>query len=502
VKAGEPYFYQLKERPAVAFRKAPPTPPEPLKPEKSGIYGGNLWRRIIKDPDPAAPTPARGGGFGVRDALTLSQGYKCTHSFVLEVSEGGGRLTLRQPASEFETLKAQKQEEPPEWGGGDLVKALHGLYDGAGGDDGPRRGRISEWSDPSRRNFRKFMGGLQLGALDGGMMVGITYPDEFPDPESHEVYKGHLRTFEARFLRRYPNGSFVWKLEFQERGAAHFHCVFFGLGAGDAALAAWRDWSKKAWWEVVGSGCRHHRVRGVSSDWIKTRGGAVGYLTKYLAKEDQTRPGDFTGRYWGAKGRKNLPIAPVRKSEKPDREALLIRRVMRKRIESDVKARRKAQLLKKLGLWAEWGASVMDMEAWNQKPGCDRFMPSVTPQWTGPSRLSLPNPAADEGFGAPRLPFHMPPRFRTKNNLSVTLFCDASAVAASLEKWAADLVRNPYRPDDRTGRKRVQPIPKQGRGNRLFSVRPGPMRDSQAVRNRGLGEGFPPAGSREGWNPF
>jgi len=432
---------------------------------------------------PAAPKLARGGGFGVGEALGLSQGHKCTPSFILEVAEGGGRLTIRQPSSAFAVTNGDSEysDEPPEWGGSGLLKALHGLNGTdlpTPDDDAPRRGRIAEWSDSSRRNFRKFMGGLKLGALDGGMMVGFTYPAEFPAPEDHEIYKGHLRTFEARFLRRYPNGSFVWKLEFQKRGAAHFHCVFFGVGAGQGALDDWKTFADKAWFECVGSGDEKHFKAGVTSEWIRSRGGAVGYLTKYLCKEDQTRPGDFTGRYWGAKGRKNLPTAPLRKEEKTDPEGILIRRAIRKCTESQVKARRKEQLLKKLGIWAEWGASVMDMEAWNAKPGCDRFLPRVTPQWTGPSRLSLPDPDAAGEIGAPSLPFHMPRKFRSKNNLTATLFCNASAVAGQLEKWAADLA-----------------------GRNLFSMRPG-QSERAGPSEPGSGGGVPPAGSREGWNPF
>lgn len=392
---------------------------------------------VAKDPVPASPQLARGGGFGVRDALGLSQGYKCTHSFIFEVAEGGGRLTIRQPASEFES-SCGHSDELSDSDGGNLLKVLRGISDSSDGvPDLPKRGRISEWSAPSRRNFRKFMGGLKLGALDEAMMVSLTYPGEFPEPDSHDVYKGHLRSLKARMNRKFPISSFVWKLEFQARGAAHYHLIVFGLGAGDSALAAWKKWIDLAWYEIVGSGDERHFRAGVTSEWVRTRGGAVSYLTKYLGKDDQTRPGDFTGRYWGCFNKDALPLAPVRREEKTDREAVLIRRVIRKLTASQVNARRKQRLVKKLGFWSKVGASVMDMEAWHANPGCPRFLPSVSPQWTGPSRLTLPNPEGSENMWAPPLPFRMPPKYRVRNNLTATLFCDASAVAAQLEKWVS-----------------------------------------------------------------
>jgi hypothetical protein len=281
------------------------------------------------------------------------------------------------------------------------------------------------------------MGGLKLGSLDAAMMVGLTYPAEFPEPESHDIYKGHLRAIKARVFRHYPGASFVWKLEFQKRGAAHYHLVVFGLGEGQGALDSWKAWIDHAWFEVVGSGDEKHLRAGVTSEWVRSRGGAVGYLVKYLGKDDQTRPGDFTGRYWGCFNRSALPLAPVRKKEIGSREAFRMRRVLRKLTESQIKARRMDASLKQLGIWCAFGASVMDMEAWYSRPGCDRFLPAVNPQFTGPSRLTVPHPDSSDHLPLAPVPFRMPRKYKARNNLSVTLYCDASKVSAQLEKWVA-----------------------------------------------------------------
>jgi hypothetical protein len=345
-------------------------------------------------------------------------------------------LRLRQPASQFET-SAGDAPEGQEVVGSELLKALHGLGDSSAPAVGHKRGRICEWSDSSRSNLHRQLKSLLNEAWDVSMFVGITYPAEFPAPESHEIYKGHLRAFMARVRRKYPAVSFFWKLEFQERGAAHFHLVLFGLPErSDAVQEEWRTWSKKAWYDIVGSGDRHHLKRGVTSDWVKSRRGASGYLAKYLGKDDQTRPGDFTGRYWGKHNEAALPVAALRKVAVSNADSFKVRRVFRGLIKSQVNDARRLAVLKKVGWWHEkGGATWMDVEGWYNKPGSDRFLPAVSPNWTGPTRLSFPNPASRDDFNAPSLPFRMPAKWKPRNNLSVTLFCDASKVWVQLEKW-------------------------------------------------------------------
>lgn len=305
----------------------------------------------------------------------------------------------------------------------------------------------------------------------------------------------------ARVRRKYPLVSFFWKLEFQERGAAHFHLVLFGLpDKSSAVLEEWRSWSRAAWYEIVGSGDRKHLVRGVTSDWVKSRRGAVGYLAKYLGKDDQTRPGDFTGRYWGKHNEAALPVADLKKHSLSDSDAVRVRRVFRGLIKSQVNEGRRAAVLKRVGWWHETGgATWMDVEAWYNKPGCDRFLPAVTPQWSGPSRLSFHNPSDD--FSAPSLPFRMPSKWKARNNLSVTLYCDSAKVWGQLVRWIGIPQGALFQPVDVLGREGVELKQNQRMLDRVPASRPAQSGKAGRSPIGSRGE-LPLVGSREGQSPY
>jgi hypothetical protein len=151
------------------------------------------------------------------------------------------------------------------------------------------------------------MAQLRRDALATSLFVGLTYPAEFPAPDDHETYKNHLRVLFQRLVREQGRGlAGYWKLEFQERGAAHYHILLTGF-TGD--IYTFRKWLKETWYQVVGSGDAFHRDAGTSADPAKSVHGAMSYLAKYIAKNDQTRPGNFTGRYWGKFNRVALPLS-------------------------------------------------------------------------------------------------------------------------------------------------------------------------------------------------
>lgn len=132
------------------------------------------------------------------------------------------------------------------------------------------------------------------------------------------IYKGHLHRLRQEIRRRHPQVSGVWKLEFQKRQAAHFHFLLIGCTED---LTSFRRWIAHTWARIVDSGDPKHLHAGTGVDFIRTYGGVMAYVTSYIGKDDQTLPGNFTGRYWGVMNRAHLPVAEATVYEVSDEAA-------------------------------------------------------------------------------------------------------------------------------------------------------------------------------------
>lgn len=198
--------------------------------------------------------------------------------------------------------------------GADYVRLrVLGGHRRGGGVRGPVRG----FSRGSRRRLLDKVNQIDRRCVEGGgLFVTLTYPGEFS--ESWRVWKAHLRSIEERLKRRFPGVQLLWRLEFQKRGAPHFHFLVFNVERIDIS------WLSQAWYEVVGSGDPRHQAAGTEISRVRSWRGVLFYVGKYMAKTDSV---DFaTGRVWGVIG--GLPITLV-KIELGLRELYQVRRVLR-----------------------------------------------------------------------------------------------------------------------------------------------------------------------------
>jgi len=161
-----------------------------------------------------------------------------------------------------------------------------------GGESGrSTRGRINGFSSDSReRLLRRAVSLPWEGAVGAGGigMVTFTYPAIFP--KDGRVAKAQLKRLYERWRVRYSVPQGMWKMEFQERGAPHFHC-FLGLPEEEEQLWAWL---LGQWYEIVGSCDERHLYHGV--DISRWRWGTLG--------ESRSRVGEYFARH-GAKGWKS-----------------------------------------------------------------------------------------------------------------------------------------------------------------------------------------------------
>jgi hypothetical protein len=163
----------------------------------------------------------------------------------------------------------------------------------------PKRGKITAFSARSRQRLRCKMASVCRKELP--YFLTLTYPAEWT--WDAELWKRHLKVFSQRFIRRFPTAGFIWKLEFQQRGAPHFHPFVWGIPESEGPRAI-IDFISEAWFEVVGSGDEKHFIAGTRVEKMRSVTAAIRYISGYASKTDQTLVGKKVGRYWGVVGKK------------------------------------------------------------------------------------------------------------------------------------------------------------------------------------------------------
>lgn len=190
----------------------------------------------------------------------------------------------------------------------------------------PKRGKIDGLSPRSLSNL------IWTGANTStqfGSMLTLTYGKEHP--VNGVVLKGHLNKF-ITYHRRMTGDkySYLWVMEFQARGAPHFHLLttIATANTSEARRAMAASWCKA----VLGKGDRdysdistrdrkslrremmavHEHPSSMMDLW--SEGGAIRYICKYAAKLNQkTVPQNFrnAGRFWGASRDVSRSIRPL-----------------------------------------------------------------------------------------------------------------------------------------------------------------------------------------------
>lgn len=180
---------------------------------------------------------------------------------------------------------------------GTVIKArrrsitLTGFWTGVQCKEPPAaRSRINGWNDGMSRRLRNY---IENYRENFSVLGTLTYPAEFP--RDGQIVKGHWRAFIERLRRTgwLKTNSLVWVMEFQERGAPHFHFV--------ATAFLPKEWVAHNWAEITKG---DHRSCS-RMETIRCPDSAGAYLAKYLGKDEQKlTPEGFenVGRMWGVSG--------------------------------------------------------------------------------------------------------------------------------------------------------------------------------------------------------
>lgn len=159
---------------------------------------------------------------------------------------------------------------------------------------GGRRGVVVGFSESSKRSLRrklmavpwqKYAESSRFAESGRAYFITLTYPAIWS--EDWQVWKRDLDVFLHRLKRRFAQlQGLIWKLEYQRRGAPHFHIVAFFASRVEKGFL--RSWLAPGWFESVGSGDANHLLAGTSADpvYIDHRGvsALMAYMCKYLQK--------------------------------------------------------------------------------------------------------------------------------------------------------------------------------------------------------------------------
>jgi len=159
---------------------------------------------------------------------------------------------------------------------------------GAGGQRGEC---LEKMSNSSRRRLRRY---LQNCTANYTKMITLTYPEAFPSVQRSKM---HLATFCRLLLKNFNNPctSICWVLEFQKRGAVHYHLLTDHKFVPHETIS-------DLWYRATGHASS--REAGTRIEEIRDKTGIMHYMAKYLSKAQQ-KSGDLeqkTGRFWGVRG--------------------------------------------------------------------------------------------------------------------------------------------------------------------------------------------------------
>lgn len=184
---------------------------------------------------------------------------------------------------------------------------------------GKPRGAVKDFSAKSRQRLMRKIAMIDVRAAGLPVFLTLTYPGEYTS--DCRQWKTDLHNFRRELVRKYPEVWGLWRLEFQKRGAPHYHGMLWGLPKIQGTehmrdgKVCWRvlpgiscksdlevfNWLSNTWFRIVGSDDEKHLHAGVNLEPVQSWNGVVSYVSKYLGKNDDGEfvPKGYSGRFWG-----------------------------------------------------------------------------------------------------------------------------------------------------------------------------------------------------------
>ena len=213
-----------------------------------------------------------------------------------------------------------------------------------------KRGQIKGFSRKSRQRLMRKIHSINADEVGKPVFLTLTYPKDYPTDT--KTFKRHLDVFNKSLVRAYPDIWGLWRMEFQERGAVHFHYLLWdgihvntvkGYSKKRKKITMVNDrhdkhnqdvfsWISQTWYDIVDSGDINHLAAGTSIEMVDSWNGVVHYTSKYITKADSENHN--CGRYWGEIQRRKWKIQLQGETLTED-QFIRIRRVIRKKMQKD-----------------------------------------------------------------------------------------------------------------------------------------------------------------------
>lgn len=176
--------------------------------------------------------------------------------------------------------------------------------------------KIKTFSLNSRRNLSKHLCRIRFDQYRERFFATLTFHDNYPNKRI--VMKNLIDVYQKRLKRLFPELAFVWKLEFQKRGAPHLHYLLLF-----PQRLSYKDRSNLAssirdnWNELVSKKYKTYECLQVDIRQVGNNEKTASYIMKYVEKLDEEINDLSLGRFWALSANLNEnPLLVINCDEK------------------------------------------------------------------------------------------------------------------------------------------------------------------------------------------
>jgi len=157
---------------------------------------------------------------------------------------------------------------------------------------------IKKFSEKSRKHLFNIFNCLEYSEYGIPCFVSATW--HYDAPSERTALKSDLEKFVKMLKRGLPEFHAIWKLEYQKRGAPHFHFILLPLEKTEKMYTPEREkFIKEKWLSLKKCKCKSCASYGIKTVNCETYRMSISYISKEIAKVENNYFDHDLGRIWG-----------------------------------------------------------------------------------------------------------------------------------------------------------------------------------------------------------